>query len=330
MAKAFISNPNNYTKIIHLDRNYENNTVDNLKWAEDYEWAQNRKPIENIHVRCIQTGKEYVSIAEAARNTGLTETTIKNCCDGRTRWAKDYTVWEYVDEEKTEKARVKLEQERKNRIIESVSSYPGEIWKPVPFDKYKDLYSISNMGRLKSNRKYEDEKIIKPIILRKRKERTETNYFVVNNLHNDTEIFNISIPRVVAEVFVPNPNNYSAIRHLDGDKINCKADNLEWYDPSKERSEQGVEIAKLYKDHRWGGKRKPVRCVETGYEFESIAEAGRFIGIQADYIGQVCNGKGATCGGYHWEFIDKNDSFNPKIRNGETDIRKTINKIRKS
>ena len=212
VAKTFIDNPNNYTKIIHLDKNYENNAVSNLKWAEDYEWAQNRKPIESIHVRCLQTKKEYVSIAEAARDTGLSETTIKNSCEGRTRWAKNHTTWEYVDEEKTENARIKLEQEqkiieqeRKNRIIKTVSSYLGEVWKPVPYENYKDLYSISNMGRLKSNRKYLDEKIIKPIILRKRKERTETTYFAVNNLHNDTEILNISLPRVVAEVFVPNP-----------------------------------------------------------------------------------------------------------------------------
>lgn len=310
--------------------------VSNLKWAEDYEWAQNRKPIETTRVYCVQTRKEYASIAEASRDTGLSQTTIKNCCEGRTRWAKNHTVWKYVNKEDTEKAHIKLEQERKriqqekeNRVIKSVPSYPGEIWKPVPFDKYKDLYSISNMGRLKSNRKYEDEKIIKPIILRKRKERTETNYFVVNNLHNDTEIFNISIPRVVAEVFVPNPNNYDTIRHLDGDKTNCKADNLEWYDPSEEQSKRGVEVYELYRDHMWSGK-KPVRCVETGYEFESIAEAGRFMGMEADYIGAVCNGKGTTCGGYHWEFIDKNDSFNPKIRNGEMDIRKIINKMRKS
>lgn len=186
--------------------------VSNLKWAEDYEWVQNRKPIETTRVYCVQTRKEYASIAEAARDTGLSQTTIKNCCEGRTRWAKNHTVWKYVNKEDTEKAHIKLEQERKriqqekeNRVIKSISSYPSEIWKPVPYENYKDLYSISNMGRLKSNRKYLDEKLIKPIILRKRKERTETTYFAVNNLHNDTEILNISLPRVVAEVFVPNP-----------------------------------------------------------------------------------------------------------------------------
>lgn len=262
VAKAFIDNPNNYTKIIHLDKNYENNAVSNLKWAEDYEWAQNRKPIESIHVRCLQTKKEYVSIAEAARDTGLSETTIRNSCDGRTRWAKNHTTWEYVDEEKVENARVKLEQEqkiieqeRKSRVVESVPSYPGEIWAPVPYENYKELYSISNMGRLKSNRKYENEKIIKPIILRKQKERTETSYFVVNILHNNTETFSISIPKTVAELFVPNPKKYTAIRYLDGDRTNCKADNLEWYNPSEERSKQGIEIAEIYKDHRWWRKK---------------------------------------------------------------------------
>lgn len=34
---------------------------------------------------------------------------------------------------------------------------------------------------------------------------------------------------IVAETFVPNPNNLKNVRHKDGDKLNNKADNLEWY-----------------------------------------------------------------------------------------------------
>lgn len=35
---------------------------------------------------------------------------------------------------------------------------------------------------------------------------------------------------LVAKSFIPNPNNFTKVRHIDGDKRNNKATNLEWYD----------------------------------------------------------------------------------------------------
>lgn len=48
---------------------------------------------------------------------------------------------------------------------------------------------------------------------------------------------------------------------------------------------------------------KKVKCVETGQIFNSIKEAKAFCGSKNLHIGDVCNGKRPTAGGYHWCFI---------------------------
>ena len=40
----------------------------------------------------------------------------------------------------------------------------------------------------------------------------------------------VSVHRLVAEAFVPNPDNLSWVRHIDGNTINNEASNLEWID----------------------------------------------------------------------------------------------------
>ena len=99
-----------------------------------------------------------------------------------------------------------------------------EIWKDIP--NYEGYYQISNLGNVKSliGWSYSEkcyikrEKILKPnlreykqIVLIKNKKR-EYHY----------------IHRLVAQAFVPNPNNLSYVNHKDENKYNNNADNLEF------------------------------------------------------------------------------------------------------
>ena len=102
-----------------------------------------------------------------------------------------------------------------------------EIWKDIK--NYEGIYQVSNLGRVRSlTRKVKTfnglrttkGQLLKPL-------KTNRNYFRVDLKQNQKDKY-ISIHRLVAEAFIPNPNNYPVINHIDGDTSNNKIDNLEW------------------------------------------------------------------------------------------------------
>ena len=92
-----------------------------------------------------------------------------------------------------------------------------EEWRAVP--GYEGLYEVSNKGNVKSLIK---NKIIKCFINR-------CGYRLVGLSKNGIRK-KITIHRLVAQVFIPNPDNLPEVNHLDEDKSNNSVDNLEWCD----------------------------------------------------------------------------------------------------
>lgn len=63
-------------------------------------------------------------------------------------------------------------------------------------------------------------------------------------------------------------------------------------------------------------KRKPIRCIETNEIFESLQAAANAIGLYREGSGRLwfaLQKPNRTCKGYHWEYIENNDSVNESI-----------------
>lgn len=96
-----------------------------------------------------------------------------------------------------------------------------EIWKPIQYDGYE----ISNFGRVKSY-KYDkiNGKIMKPY-------RTTKGYLQIDLQLDGRKRQNrvhLAVHRLVAQAFIPNPDNLPEVNHKDEDKTNNHVDNLEW------------------------------------------------------------------------------------------------------
>lgn len=102
-----------------------------------------------------------------------------------------------------------------------------EEWKDI--EGYEDMYQVSNFGRVKSlsrllNNKdgffYSKEKILKP--------RKNSRGYVCVVLNKKDGGKDKTIHRLVAEAFIPNPDNKETINHKDANQTNNHVDNLEW------------------------------------------------------------------------------------------------------
>ncbi len=101
----------------------------------------------------------------------------------------------------------------------------SETWKPI--DGYEGFYEVSNMGRVRSLPRTIGNKNRKGVVLKPNI--TPYGYQQVLLCKNGMRKQH-KIHRLVANAFIPNPNNYPVINHKDWDTSNNSVDNLEWCD----------------------------------------------------------------------------------------------------
>ena len=108
------------------------------------------------------------------------------------------------------------------------------------------------------------------------------------------------VHRLVAQTWIPNPNYYREVNHINGNKDDNSVENLEWVTHSE-------NISHAWRTGLNKGRRTPIRIVETGEVFESISECARRIGGSAGQISECLAGKQSTHHGYHFEYVRRED-----------------------
>lgn len=160
-------------------------------------------------------------------------------------------------------------------------------------------YSISNTGKIRND---SNGRLKTPV-------KGTTGYLNVD-LYNNGKRKKAKIHRLVGEAFVDNPSNKEQINHIDGNKHNNSAENLEWvtasenmrhaFDKGLTKPSNGMLGRKNPNAGRHG---KPIRIIETGEEFNSIVECEKAINGNNRHISDCLSGRQKTHRGYHFEYI---------------------------
>ncbi len=220
--------------------------------------------------------------------------------------------------------------ERKREIEEK-----KEIWQNIK--GYEGLYQVSNMGRIKRLPKteYVYNYLSNTKVKRVKKEkilaykRNSNNYIIVT-LSNNGVSKAYTIHRLVAQTFIPNPNNYPQINHINGKKYDNRVENLEWCTASENiKHASRVGLRKTTKKQKTQAKRNLKKANEAKkrkiYQltkdnkiikvWDSMSDIFRELHFYWGNIGSVCRKEKELAYGYKWEYKEKKDVSKSKNDN---------------
>lgn len=170
-----------------------------------------------------------------------------------------------------------------------------EVWKDIP--SYEGLYQASNLGRIKSfARNSTRGGVLKQV------DRGVGYYKVTLCKGGKTKQFNVH--SIIAAVFLPNPNNYKYVDHIDENRKNNRIDNLQWCTAKQNLYfRDGVyrrAITRRGKDKRvisqYSLAGKKIK------EFKTLHEAAKAVNGQAQNIWKVVKGKRLNAYGFNWRY----------------------------
>ena len=152
-------------------------------------------------------------------------------------------------------------------------------------------YEVSNMGNV---RNIKTGRVLKP-------GKDKSGYLMVW-LWNENGKKVFKVHRLVANAFIPNPEIKPCVNHIDGCKSNNYVSNLEWC-TSGENQSHAYRIGLKFHSDKAGSPKQRVRCIETGQEFESQLDAGKYFGCHPASIWQSIHKGHRVLKQFHFELV---------------------------
>ena len=173
-----------------------------------------------------------------------------------------------------------------------------EIWKDVP--NYEGLYQVSNFGNVKSvSRNINNNGGFQVLSEKMLVQSVNNKGYCRVELSKDGKRKPFSVHRLVAEVFVDNPENKSQVNHIDENKMNNYFDNLEWC-TAKENINHGTHNKRAAETKGCKIKMYDIK-MNLIAEFSSMSEASRKTGVWQQNISKCIAGKREQAGGFIWK-----------------------------
>lgn len=166
-----------------------------------------------------------------------------------------------------------------------------EIWKVI---EEAPNYEVSNMGRVRNNT---TKRVLNPGA------QGATGYKQVNivTVNSNGKQQKRYIHRLVAIAFIPNPKNKREVDHINGDKLDNRAENLDWV-TSSENQKRRHQLNNIRTSHR----RIASYTLDGVFvkEYDSILEAANEMGVKRNAIDCALQGRHKTSCGLLWKYLD--------------------------
>lgn len=178
-----------------------------------------------------------------------------------------------------------------------------EEWKDVT--GYEGLYQVSNLGRVKHLKITHKNRFGKCAKQEHVVGYKGSNGYMYVNLCKGNKEHTVTIHRLVAKAFIPNPKGYDCINHKDESHDNNRVDNLEWC--TKKYNNGYGTLSKRKREIMLNHPKtsKTVRCIDNNMIYLSARDAARQLGVHPTNIINCCNGKQKTCKGLCFEYLEK-------------------------